>query len=91
VHGKSYSKDVTRATVAICYATFAVFQIITLMFIVDSFQVSYSDNMAFLQFGVIIFLLTEEWVYTSIDNDKYSKIFAFFLLASGLVLVAKAF
>ena len=91
VHGKNYPKDVTRVTVAVCYATFAVFQIITLLFLVDDFDVSFSDNMTFLQIGVIMFLLTEEMVYTSIDNDKYSKIFAVFLLASGMLLIMKSF
>lgn len=91
VHGKNYPKDVTRVTVAVCYATFAVFQIITLMLAVESFEISYPTNMAFLQFGVIIYLLTEEWVYTSLDNEKYSKIFGLFLLSSGLLLIFKAF
>ncbi len=90
VHGKNYPKDVTRVTVAVCYATFAVFQIFTLMFLTEGFEVSYSDNMAFLQVGVIMFLLTEEMVYTSIDNEKYSKIFAIFLLASGISLLIKS-
>lgn len=90
VHGKNYPKDVTRVTVAVCYATFAVFQIFTLMVLTEGFEVSYSDNMAFLQVGVIMFLLTEEMVYTSIDNEKYSKIFAVFLLASGISLLIKS-
>lgn len=90
-HSKKYHKDMTRVTVATCYATFALFQIITLIFLVDSYTFSYSDNMAFLQVGVIIFLLTEELVYANIDNEKYSKIFAAFLLLSGVVLIAKSF
>lgn len=90
VHGKNYSKDVTRVTVAVCYATFAVFQILTLMFLTEGFEVSYSDNMAFLQVGVIMFLITEELVYTGIENEKYSKIFAVFLLASGISLIMKS-
>jgi uncharacterized membrane protein YfcA len=91
VHGKQYQKNMTRVTVAICYATFAIFQIITLTFLVESYELSYSDNMMFLQVGVIIFLLTEELVYTNIDNQKYSKIFAAFLLVSGVVLIGKSF
>jgi uncharacterized membrane protein YfcA len=91
VHGKQYQKNMTRVTVAICYATFAIFQIITLTFLVESYELSYSDNMMFLQVGVIIFLLTEELVYTNIDNQKYSKIFAAFLLISGVVLIGKSF
>lgn len=91
VHGKNYHKNQTRVTVAICYATFAVFQLITLFFLSAEYNISFSDDISFLQIGVIIFLLTEEVVYSNIDNDKYSKIFAAFLFVSGLVLVAKSF
>ncbi len=90
VHGKNYPKDVTRVTIAACYATFAVFQIATLVFLSNNFAVSYADNMAFLQVGVIMYLLTEEMVYTHIENEKYSRIFAFFLLASGILLMIKS-
>jgi len=84
VHGKQYGKNMTRATVAICYATFALFQIITLNLMQQSYVVSYADNMAFMQIGMVVFLLTEELLYSEIDNEKYSKIFAGFLLVSGI-------
>ncbi len=90
VHGKQYEKNRTRATIAICYATFALFQIITLNLVQQSYAVSYADNMAFMQIGMVVFLLTEELVYSDIDNEKYSKIFAGFLLVSGLLLVMKS-
>lgn len=90
-HSKQYQKDTTRVTVAICYATFALFQIITLLFLTASYEFSYSENIAFLQVGVIVFLLTEEALYAHIDNQKYNKIFAAFLLISGVVLLAKSF
>lgn len=89
VHAKGYEKDVTRVTVAICYATFAVFQLITLIFIGSEFELSYSDNMSFLQIGVIVFLLTEEMIYSEIDDKKYSQLFAVFLLISGFLLIMK--
>lgn len=91
VHGKNYHKNQTRVTVAICYASFAVFQLLTLLFLSSEYNVSFSDNISFLQIGVIIFLLTEEMLYNRIDNEKYSKIFAAFLFASGAVLLAKSF
>jgi uncharacterized membrane protein YfcA len=89
VHGKSYEKNATRVTVAICYATFAVFQLATLIFIGSNFELSYADNMSFLQLGVLVFLLTEEMVYSAIDNKKYSQFFAAFLLISGILLIIK--
>ena len=89
VHGKNYDKNTTRVTVAICYATFAVFQLATLFFIGSQFELSYADNMSFLQLGVIVFLLTEEMVYSTIDNKKYSQFFSAFLLVSGVLLIIK--
>ncbi|MGR9116642.1 MAG: TSUP family transporter [Gammaproteobacteria bacterium] len=90
VHGKQYPKDQTRVTIAICYAMFAAFQIITLFFLNAEYEVKYADNVALLQIGVVVFLMTEELLYARIDNEKYSKVFAGFLLASGLLLFAKS-
>lgn len=90
VHSKQYEKDRTRVTIAISYALFALFQILTLSLLQTSFDVSYADTVAMLQIGIIVFLLTEEIVYRQIDNKKYAKIFAVFLLASGLLLVFKS-
>lgn len=90
VHSKNQPKDQTRVTIAICYASFAVFQLLTLLFLAGEYNVSFSDNISFLQIGVIIFLLTEEMLYKRIDNEKYSKIFAAFLFVSGIVLLSKS-
>ncbi len=90
VHGKQYDKNTTRVTVAVCYATFAVFQLATLLALGTQFELTYSENATFLQIGVIVFLLTEEVVYSGIDNNKYSKFFAAFLLASGVLLITKS-
>jgi len=89
VHAKEYDKNTTRVTVAICYATFAVFQLLTLLFIGRHFELSYSDNMSFVQVGVIVFLLTEEFLYSHINDKRYAHLFAVFLLISGVLLILK--
>jgi len=89
VHAKSYEKDTTRVTVAISYATFAVFQLITLFLLGSSFELTFAGHMSFVLLGVIVFLLTEEIVYSAIDNQKYSQVFAVFLLCSGVLLMIK--
>lgn len=89
VHAKGTDKNTTRATVAICYATFAIFQLATLLFIGSHFELSYADNISFLQLGVIIFLLTEEFLYSKIDDKRYGSLFAGFLLISGVLLILK--
>lgn len=90
VHSKQYEKNQTRATIAVCYGMFAVFQIVTLFFVDHNYLISYADNVSLLQIAVIVFLLTEEMLYKNIDNDKYAKIFAAFLGISGAVLIWKS-
>jgi uncharacterized membrane protein YfcA len=89
VHGKQYDKNKARVSIAVCYATFAVFQLITLALLGESYNFSYADSAMFMQIGILVFLLTEEMVYTKIDNAKYSKIFAAFLFVSGVLLLVK--
>ncbi len=89
VHAKHYPKNTTRVTIAVCYATFALFQLMTLLLIGAQWDLKFADLMSFMQLGVIIFLLTEETLYVAIDNEKYSKIFALFLLVSGGLLIFK--
>lgn len=89
VHGKNHNKNTTRATIAICYASFAVFQLLTLLFMGSQFELSFTNHMSFLQLGVVVFLLTEEIVYNTLDNTKYRQFFAAFLLISGVLLLIK--
>jgi len=90
VHGKNYPKDQARITIAACYATFAVFQLITLFILGLSSELSYSEHISFLQIGVIVFLLTEEILYRQINNQRYRQIFSAFLFISGLLLIIKS-
>ncbi len=96
VHGKNYpDKDITRVTCAASYGTFALFQILTLIGAAlistgSGPEVRYRENVIYLVTGVVIFFLIDRFVYTNIDNEKYSKIFAVFLFVSGVLLVYKA-
>jgi len=91
IHKQELPKHNARVTVALCYASFAVVQLITLFFIGFDSGLSYSTQMSLLQISIVIFLLTEELVYKQIDNTKYTQIFALFLALSGGLLLFKAF
>lgn len=90
VHEQGHSKNITRVTIAICYATFAVFQLLTLYVIGYESGMPYTDNMLLLQISVIVFLFTEEFLYSQIDNQKYTQLFAIFLAVSGVLLILKS-
>jgi uncharacterized membrane protein YfcA len=90
VHSKEYEKQITRATVAVSYATFATFQILTLLVSGYSADIRLSGIGTYLIVGMTIFILTENIVYMDINSENYSKYFAVFLLLSGVLLCVKS-
>lgn len=91
VHHKNYPKDVARVTVAACYGTFAVAQLLTLcLFNRQQLEVPVFDNVIYLTVAVMIFGLVDEAIYSQINAEKYRQVFALFLALSGLVLIARA-
>lgn len=90
VHSKEYEKHITRVTVAVSYATFATFQILTLLVSGSSIDIGLSGIGIYLIASMTIFILTEKIVYMDINNENYSKYFAVFLLLSGVLLCIKS-
>lgn len=90
VHSKGYEKQITRVTVAISYATFAAFQILTLLISGVNVDIKLMGISLYLVVGVAIFLLTEKLVYAEINNENYAKYFAVFLFLSGVLLCVKS-
>ena len=90
VHSKDYEKKIARVTVAISYATFAIFQIITLAVLGYRIDTRISENGIYLIVGLAIFILTEKIVYMEINNENYARSFATFLILSGLLLCIKS-
>ena len=90
VHSKDYQKRITRVTVAIAYATFALFQILTLLVSGYRPEITFSGIGIYLIVGVAIFIFTEKLVYLELNNENYTKIFAGFLFLSGIILCIKS-
>jgi uncharacterized membrane protein YfcA len=90
VHNKQLSKHSTRVTIAAAYASFAVFQMVTLLVATQNLDVNILNNIVYLIFAIIIYIVAEEAIYVSIDNQQYRIIFNGFLFVSGLVLIFKS-
>lgn len=90
VHSKEYEKNMARVTVAVSYATFAIFQILTLVGSGQSITTSLSGIGIYLIVGIAIFVLTEKLVYVDIQNESYAKYFGVFLFGSGILLCVKS-
>lgn len=90
IYSKQYQKDTTRVTAAACYAVFAIFQLLTLLIMQTDFTIPYDTRAFFVQIGIVVFLVVEKMLYGNINNEKYNRIFAMFLFAAGLALLAKS-
>lgn len=90
VHSKNYEKHTTRVTVAASYATFAVFQILTLLISGHIIEIRLLEIGIYLITSIAIFLFTEIMIYMDINNKYYHKLFAVFLFISGALLCVKS-
>ncbi len=88
VFSKNLTKEQTRATIAISYLTFAIFQIITLTIFLNSNFLN-TNNIMYWLIGVFIFLVVEKFIYININETIYSKIFTTFLFFTGIFLMFK--
>lgn len=89
VFNKDLSKNITRSTIAICYATFAFFQLLTITFLSKIQKQNYEFDLSLLLIGVLVFLICEKLIFIKMNKQKYETLFSFFLFASGASLLIK--
>ena len=87
VFSKNLSKDSKRTTIAICYLTFALFQIITLIIAFNDNSFLNIFNFVYWILGPVTFFTVEKYLYFRIDGEKYIKYSNFFLFILGLMLI----
>ena len=88
---KGYEKRIARVTIATAYATFAAFQIVTLVASGYKADTSLVSLGIYVSAGLVVFLITETAFYKDINPETYRKLFAVFLFLAGLTLCAKSF
>ncbi|MEA3314531.1 MAG: TSUP family transporter [Campylobacterota bacterium] len=84
----SLNKNEKRSTIAISYITFALFQIITIYFIDNSYKYTYF-NLFYIITGLLTYRLMNKIVFNKIYENQYDKLFSFFLFLSGIILINK--
>jgi hypothetical protein len=89
VFSKDLSKESKRTTIAICYLTFAIFQIITLIIIFNNNNIFNELNFIYWTLGPVIFFIVEKYIYFRINEKNYINYSNFFLFVMGLILIIK--
>ena len=89
VHTKNYNKNTTRASIAISYGTFALFQILTLIFAKTKFSLNSTSLFIYCIIGSCIYALSNKLVFSRINNNVYKSYFTLFVSAIGLLIIVK--
>ena len=91
VHHKHYPKDVARVTIAACYCSFAIVQLLTLVvFSREQIDIPVFGNIIYILIAGVIYELIDATFFGGIEQDRYRHIFGGFLAFSGLVLIGKS-
>jgi hypothetical protein len=89
IFSKDLSKERKRATIAICYLTFAIFQITTLIIIFNNNNILNKLNFIYWILGPVIFFIVEKYIFFRINEKNYINYSNFFLFVMGLILIIK--
>ncbi|MDR4471170.1 MAG: hypothetical protein MRJ92_00500 [Nitrospira sp.] len=90
IHSKPYDKDQTRATSAVSYGPFALFQLLTLGLTLGPAAIATATTVSYMAVGVSMFLGTELLLYGKLSTERYRTTFAAFLFLSGTALIVKS-
>jgi uncharacterized membrane protein YfcA len=88
VHNEEMKKDAKRATIAISYLTFALFQLLIIFTIENSEKVG-MDNFIYVIVGLGVYFITNKLLYQKLEEEHYYNLFKIFLFVSGMMLVLK--
>lgn len=77
-----------RATTAVSYLTFALFQIITIMLLDVKYNV---ENLWYVLIGITTYIVIHQVFFHKINDNKYDGLFSIFLFLSGISLILKGF
>ena len=75
-----------RTTIAVSYMTFAIFQIITILFLDINYDLS---NLLYIIVGIVTYIIINKMIFHRISDYKYDKVFSIFLIMSGIALIGK--
>ena len=87
VFNTNLNKFQKRATIAVSYMTFAIFQIVTVIFLDQTFN---KYNLIYVITGVLVYLTVNKLMFNKISDSKYDILFSVFLIGTGILLILKS-
>jgi len=90
IFNKDFSKLAKRSTIAICYLSMAIIQIITLFFILNNKEILNVINIPYWFLGALVFIFVEKYIFFKINDQKYINYSNIFLFIIGLLVIIKS-
>ena len=87
IYSKNMSKNETRSTIVVCYATFALIQLITIFLVANKYY--FENIIIYCTISFVVVILSERYLYNQIKPKFYNKSFELFLLFMGVFLILK--
>ena len=87
IYSKNMSKNETRSTIVVCYATFALIQLITIFLVANKYY--FENIIIYCTISFVVVILSERYLYNQIKPKYYTKSFELFLLFMGFFLILK--
>ena len=84
VFHEDLNKSQKRATIAVSYMTFAIFQIVTILFLKNEFN---KYNIIYILIGFFVYISVNELFFHRINDLKYNKLFSALLIFTGVLLI----
>jgi hypothetical protein len=90
IFNKDFSKVTKRTTIAICYLSMAIIQIITLSLMINKDDLLNLIIVPYWFLGPLVFFIVDKYFFLKIDDQKYTHYSNIFLFIIGLILIIKS-
>jgi len=90
IFNKDFSKVTKRTTIAICYLSMAIIQIITLSLRINKDDLLTLIIVPYWFLGPLVFFIVDKYFFLKIDDQKYTHYSNIFLFIIGLILIIKS-
>jgi len=90
IFNKNFSKITKRTTIAICYLSMAIIQIITLSLMINKDDLLTLIIVPHWFLGPLVFFIVDKYFFLKIDDQKYTHYSNIFLFIIGLILIIKS-
>tara|TARA_Y100000591_G_scaffold231131_1_gene202065 strand:+ start:712 stop:1437 length:726 start_codon:yes stop_codon:yes gene_type:complete len=91
IFNRSITKDIKRVTIAVCYFSMGLIQIITLLVKLNPKEFLANFNFIYWVFSIVVYFFVRQLIFDKINNVQYTMLSQLFLFVIGFALIVKTY